>query len=88
MKTPPTSETQQSAVASKDGLCVGGRVRLLKSIYDDGEEHHPPAWLAMKDEILVIRAVHETGALAVSHEQVTDRAFAVYPGEFETHNSS
>lgn len=73
-------------VGISDLLCVGGRVRLLKSIYDDGEEHHPPAWLAMKGEILVVRKVHESGALAVSHENVTDRAFALYPGEYETHN--
>ena len=64
-----------------DEVEVGGRVRLLKSIFDDGEDHHPPCWLASAGEVLVVREVRQS-SLAVSHEDVVDSSFTVYAGEF------
>lgn len=61
---------------------VGDKVQLTTSIFDDGEDHHPPGWLAFSGEVLVVRKVHESGALAVSHEAITDSSFAIYPGEY------
>lgn len=61
---------------------IGEKVRLTKSIYDDGQDHHPPCRIAKKDEIVVIEEVREK-SLAVHHEDVTDgSAFIVYEGEF------
>lgn len=77
------------AVLSTAGLCVGGRVRLLKDIWDDGGDHHPPGLIARAGEVIIIRRVHDTGArrsIAVSHEHVKDNSFTVYSGEYETHN--
>ena len=65
-------------------LCVGGRIRLLKTIYDDGEDHHPPGWLAQAGEVLIVKAVRGD-VLAVAHEG-NPGAFVIYPGEYETHN--
>lgn len=64
---------------------VGDRVRLTTSIWDDGEDHHPPGWLAMKGEVLVIRKVGSPimEEIAVSHEDVTDSAFWICRGEYE-----
>ena len=70
---------------------VGGKIRLLESIYDDGADHHPPGWLALHGEILIIRAVKvwkdekdiEHTSLAVSHEDVTNSAFFIDEGEYE-----
>ena len=73
-----------SPVLSTAGLCVGGRVRLLKSIYDDGEDHHPPGWLAEAGEVLIVKAVRGD-VLAVAHEG-NPGAFTIYPGEYEAHN--
>lgn len=84
------TNAQLLAVGSTAELCVGGRVRMLKSIYDDGEDHHPPQCLAHAGEVLVIRRVHDTGArrsISVSHEQITGNSFTVYSGEYETHNA-
>ena len=81
-----TTETRDDAsgVALTAGLCVGGRVRLLKSIYDDGEDHHPPGWLAQAGEVLIVKAVRGD-VLAVAHDG-NPGAFTIYPGEYEMHN--
>lgn len=55
-------------------------VKTTKGIWDDGEDHHPPGWLAFKGDILVVRKVREN-ALVVSHPGVLDSAFTVYPEE-------
>ena len=60
---------------------VGSKVRLTKSIWNDGADHHPPGWLGHKGEILVVRG-HGKLSLEVSHEHITDRSFTVYQGEY------
>ena len=64
---------------------VGDKVRLIKDIYDDGADYHPPGYCARRDEIVIVRVAREK-SLAVSHEDVTDSAFVIYPGEFEAAN--
>lgn len=59
---------------------IGARVRLLTSIYDDGEDHHPPGWLAYHGEELIVKTVYEK-ALAVAHEGAQG-SFMIYPGEY------
>ncbi len=74
---------------TETAVSVGDRVRLTKAIYDHGEDHHPPGWLAMADEVLVVRHLGSnggTGAVAVSHEDVTDNAFWISRDEYEPHN--
>ena len=71
------------------GLCVGGKVRLLTDIWDDGEDIHPPGWLGRKGEILIIRACTQSprsNHISVSHEGVTDSSFRIFDHEYETHN--
>ena len=79
------TKAQLLAVGSTAGLCVGGRVRLLKSIYDDGEDHHPPGWIADAGDVLNVKEVRGD-VLAVAHDG-NPGAFLVYPGEYETHNA-
>jgi hypothetical protein len=64
---------------------VGQRVRLLVDVWDDGQDHHPPGYLAHKGEILIVRAFREGSELpvGVSHEQVTDNYFVVALNEIE-----
>jgi hypothetical protein len=72
---------EPSAVSG--GYAVGDKVRLLKDIYDFGDDnHHPPGYLAMKGEILEVRDVRKIN-LAISHPQITDNAFIVDFGEVE-----
>lgn len=62
---------------------IGSKVRLLKNIWDDGDDsHHPPGYLAMSGEVMVVRSVNPH-SLSVSHAHITDRTFAVYEGEWE-----
>jgi len=62
---------------------VGKFVRLTKSIYDDGEDHHPPSLIAQKGDLVKIKEIRSYGVMAVHHEDVTDgRAFMVYSGEY------
>lgn len=77
-------EEAPTVEASSSPTCyaVGSKVRLTKAIWDDGEDHHPPGWLAQRGEVLVVRQVHGTD-LAVSHEDITDSSFMVFPGEYE-----
>lgn len=84
--TTPEKTTDASGVALTAGLCVGGRVRLLKSIYDDGEDHHPPGRIANAGEVLIVNEVRGD-VLAVAHGG-NPGAFTIYPGEYETHNAA
>jgi hypothetical protein len=63
---------------------IGDRVRLMASIWDDGQDHHPPGYLAHEGEILIVRSVTPgQWPIYISHEQVTDNSFGVNPGEIE-----
>jgi hypothetical protein len=67
-------------------FAVGERVQLLVDIWDDGQDHHPPGYLARRGEVLIVRSLdpgHEFPVL-VSHEEVTDRSFRVGLGEIRT----
>jgi hypothetical protein len=67
------------------GIKINDRVRLLANIWDDGQDHHPPGYLAHKGEILIVRSLdpgHEHPIL-ISHEQVTDQSFRVAENEIE-----
>ena len=62
---------------------IGKKVRLTQSIYDDGEDHHAPGYIAKKGELVVVKEIFSNGKMAVHHEDVTDgRAFIVYKGEY------
>jgi hypothetical protein len=67
-------------VATLEPPAVPSRVRLLKDIYDDGQDHHPPGYIARKGEVVEVR---ELRALAVAHEGITDQSFVIRTGEFE-----
>jgi len=63
---------------------IGHRIKLLIDIFDDGEDHHPPGFIAFTGEILTIREFGKDNRfLSVSHNNVTDSTFRIYPGEFE-----
>lgn len=67
---------------------VGQHVRLLADIWDDGQDHHPPGYLARSGEVLIVRAV-DTGhemPLCISHEHITDRSFRVALNEISLEN--
>jgi len=58
-------------------MITGGRVRLLSSIYDDGEDHHQPGYLAHHGEVLIVKEVRGD-VLAVAHEG-NPGAFTICP---------
>ena len=66
---------------------VGDRLRLTSDIHDDGQDHHPPGYIAYIGDIVVVREIAHGGKggerIHVSHQDVTDKAFLVYPHEFE-----
>jgi hypothetical protein len=70
-----------TSVPSAGEICIGDRVRLTQDIWDDGEDHHPPGWLARAGELLTVKAVRGA-ALAVAHEGA-EGAFIIRDGEYE-----
>lgn len=68
-------------------LKIGDKVRLLSSIYDDGEDHHPPGYIADMGDIVVVRNIL-LGRIAVSHEEILDNSFLIYPGEYASYCDS
>lgn len=79
-------QTPPAVVLSTALLCVGDRVRMLVDIWDDGEEHHPPGWLARKGEVLFVKAISGDGGVSVAHEG-NPGSFHVHMAEFETYNA-
>lgn len=62
------------------------QVKLLKAIFDFGESHHPPNWIACKDDVVYV--VDETlGVLSVRHTKEGDRTFLVGPEEYEEYSN-
>jgi hypothetical protein len=59
------------------------RVRLLKDIYDDGQDHHPPGYVGRKGDVVVI---HSIQTAVVSHSGTGD-GFVVHDGELELRDS-
>jgi len=72
----------ESVLHPKPVYTIGDKVKLLNDIWDDGEDHHPPGYLAYKGDVLVVRATTEFG-LNISHEHVTNNAFRVDLKEVE-----
>lgn len=71
-----------------DSVYVGERGRLLVDIYDDGEDHHPPGFIGLKGQVVVVREIRQSLSgskvrYIVSHPEVTDNGFLVYPHEIE-----
>lgn len=66
---------------------VGDKVRLLRDIYDDGEDHHPPGYIGLVGEIVVIRSILKSAEagerIYVSHENITNNSFFVYSREIK-----
>ena len=62
---------------------IGQAIVLTKSIYDDGEDHHPPGYIAWEGETVVIRDIISDRCIAVSHPHVLDNAFYVSPDEWK-----
>lgn len=58
------------------------KVLLTKDIWDDGEDHHPPGYIAYAGEVLSIRSIRNNGSLSVYHDG-NDGSFVIYDGEFE-----
>lgn len=66
-------------------FAINDKVRLLADIWDDGQDHHPPGYLARRGEILIVRSLdpgHEHPVL-ISHEEITDNSFRVALSEIE-----
>lgn len=48
-------------------LKVGDPIILTKSIYDDGEDHHPPGYIAFEDETVYVKEIRQK-CLVVAHK--------------------
>lgn len=66
---------------------TGCKVRLTKDIYDDGEDHHPPGYIAWLDEVVIVKEVYGSGRIVVAHEGNTG-GFFVYPNEYKVVGST
>lgn len=73
-----------NAYSAGEPPAVPAHVRLLKDIYDDGQDCHPPGYIARKGEIVEVREVR---TLSVAHAGVTDSSFVVMAGEYEPASS-
>ena len=62
---------------------IGDRVRLTKDIWDSGEDHHPPCYLAMKGEVLIVREIGTISSIGISHYGRNDNFFWVAKDEIE-----
>lgn len=65
---------------------IGDRVRAKLSIYQEADDYAPGGYLCAKNDLLIVRDVRASSfgwPYAVSHENVTDRSFAVAGDEIE-----
>lgn len=60
---------------------IGDAVILTKSIYDDGEDHHAPGYIAYMDETVYVKEIYGT-SLAVAHEG-NPGSFIIRDGEYK-----
>ena len=67
---------------------IGDRVRIIESIYDDGQDWYPPGDLAFHGDILTVREVYPTGSLEVSHADIVDSTFIINSSEYVIYNES
>lgn len=77
-----TSPIVRRAEFDGKSFMVGQYVRLLKDLWDDGADHHPPGYLAHKDELLIVRKLRgnrdgDMWPVYISHEGRTDNSLGV-----------
>lgn len=65
---------------------VGDKLKVTAGVYDDGEDHHPPGYIALPGDVVFVRDISHGGKggerIYVSHEGVTDKMFLIYRHEF------
>ena len=75
-----------AASGLSDVLCAD-QVRVVKGVWDDGEDHHPPGWLAQTGDILDVCRVYDSGKMLVSVPG-RDIQFWLMPDEYVVHNAA
>lgn len=48
-------------------LRIGDKVKVNVTLKDDGEDHHPPCYIAYKGDIVIVKQILGT-SLRVTHE--------------------
>lgn len=60
----------------------GDHILLTQSVWDDGEDHHPPGWFGRAGDEVIVVEVRGNSAY-VRHEDVTDNSFLIYADEYK-----
>lgn len=63
-------------------LKKGDKIRIIKGIYDDGEDHHPPQWLAQAGDVVEVIESFPRKTLVTFGEDLRG-SFWVITDEFE-----
>lgn len=63
-------------------ITIGDKLKLTQDIWDDGEDHHPPGYIAKAGDIVIVRKAGTSG-IFVSHEDITGISFRVMIDEFD-----
>jgi len=58
------------------------RVRFTQDLFDDGQDHHPPGYVAREGEEGIVLRVYASGSIDVECSS-PQRFLRVNPGEFE-----
>jgi hypothetical protein len=62
-------------------VSVGDRVRLASDIFDDGQDHHPPQYIGLKGDEVIVKSVGFEGSLSVAHDGAKG-SFIVFADEW------
>lgn len=69
-----------------DNLSVGDIVILTKNIYDYGDDHHPPGYIALVCDEVIVREILSTNietVITVSHKHIYNNSFVIKSSEFK-----
>lgn len=89
VEPPPAGHRVEPLVGrSLCGFFVGDRVRAVREIIEDANDHHPRSALAYRGDKLVIRDIDPESRfpIRVSHERIVDQSFGVEVSEIEPAN--
>lgn len=81
--TPMTPTTLSSTPSPFDLIAKGTKLQVIKNVYDDGEDYHPPGYVSLAGD--VVYAIHDstTVRVVVSHIKDSLIGFIIMRDEFK-----
>lgn len=78
-----TSPTPSSTPSPFEYIAKGTKLQVIRDIYDNGEDHHPPGYVSLTGDIVYALRDSTSARVVVSHIEGSSTGFIITRDEFK-----